>query len=369
MFFERGVKVSVRRTLLAAADVIGSYGAFVLAVLLRLSLPDGLLYVRAHQGTILGSIAIILLVFYVAGMYERQVLTRRRDFLRTPVVAVVISDILIITFFYSQFRLAIGRGILVLASFLVLLESWGVRGLFRMAVGYGWMRRNTLVVGDGPQARDAIALISSHRDAGYRVLGVVYASERPEGAFVEDVPVLGPVAHLKRFVNIYDIETVVVATSLRKERDVLRVLRPVRYAGVQVLDYVALHEELAQEIPLDHIDDEWLMSAAMNSSRIHIRQLKRVMDVSVALAGLLVLSPVFLLAALLVKLSSPGPVIYRQKRLGLDGREYVLLKIRTMVVSAEKDTGPVWSNSRDHRITRVGRFLRKWRIDEIPQLI
>ena len=138
---------------------------------------------------------------------------------------------------------------------------------------------------------------------------------------------------------------------------------------MEILDYAALHEELAQEIPLDHIDDEWLMNAAMNSSVIHIRKIKRVMDTTVAMAGLLLLAPFSLLAAVLIRLDSPGPVLFRQRRAGLDCEPYTLFKFRTMRQDAEAVSGAVWADKYDSRVTRIGRFLRKWRIDEIPQLI
>ena len=111
------------------------------------------------------------------------------------------------------------------------------------------------------------------------------------------------------------------------------------------------------------------MNAAMNCSRIHIRQIKRVMDISVAGVGLILLSGVSLLAAIAVKLSSKGPVLYRQVRSGLDGNEYTLWKFRTMTVNAEAATGAVWASANDSRVTKGGGFLRKWRIDEIPQLV
>ena len=111
------------------------------------------------------------------------------------------------------------------------------------------------------------------------------------------------------------------------------------------------------------------MNAAMNSSVIHIRKIKRIMDFIVALTGLVVTLPVSLLAAFLVKIDSSGPVLYKQRRSGLDGVEYTLLKFRTMRQDAEATSGAVWSRKYDSRVTRVGRFLRKWRIDEIPQLV
>ena len=134
------------------------------------------------------------------------------------------------------------------------------------------------------------------------------------------------------------------------------------------MDYVSLSEELAREIPLAHINDEWLMTAALNSSVLQIRKIKRAMDIAVSLIGLIPGIPVMMVAGALIKLTSPGPVIYRQKRVGLGGESYVLYKLRTMRTDAEKD-GAVWAGQRDARVTRVGYFLRKWRLDEIPQLI
>jgi lipopolysaccharide/colanic/teichoic acid biosynthesis glycosyltransferase len=111
------------------------------------------------------------------------------------------------------------------------------------------------------------------------------------------------------------------------------------------------------------------MSAAMNSSVIHIRKIKRMMDLTVAVTGLLLSLPISLLAALLIRLDSPGPILYRQRRAGLDGRPYTLYKFRTMKHNAEAESGAVWADKFDDRVTRVGKFMRKWRIDEIPQLI
>ena len=149
----------------------------------------------------------------------------------------------------------------------------------------------------------------------------------------------------------------------------MRRLRPVRYRGAAVLDFVTLYERLAHEISIAHIDDAWLFAAAMNSSRFHARWLKRLMDV---VAATLLLVPTLLLvlpfAALAIKLTSKGPVFFRQERLGLGARPFMLLKLRTMRTDAEALTGPIWSADNDPRITPAGRYLRKFRIDELPQL-
>ncbi len=97
--------------------------------------------------------------------------------------------------------------------------------------------------------------------------------------------------------------------------------------------------------------------------------LKRTFDIVVSLFSLIVLSPLFLLIALIIKLTSPGPVFYKQKRVGMDGKEFTMLKFRSMVVDAEKSTGPVWARANDPRVTRIGRLLRRTSLDELPQLI
>ena len=146
-------------------------------------------------------------------------------------------------------------------------------------------------------------------------------------------------------------------------------MRPLRYAGVSLLDYVSLHEQLAGSIPLGHIDDEWFLHAAAHGSAFHLRKLKRILDVAASLAGLVLSFPLSVLAALLVRLDSPGPIFYRQVRTGQNGAPFTLIKFRTMRRDAEAATGAVWAEKFDTRITRTGRFLRATRLDEIPQLL
>lgn len=369
MFFQRSLKMSPRRFVLLAADVVCIGLAIVLSAILRLGPAAGWEYVHEHVPSLAGSGLVFLLVFYAGGMYEQQALKRKGGSVVLPLITTTIGLALIILVFYARFRLHIGRGVLLLAGVFVFLGTWAVRSLYRMAVGRGFLAKNALIVGEGQEAVDVLRLLSGNPDAGYRVFGIVACAKSRPGEFVEGVPILGHMSRLREFTDVYAIETIIVAASLAREHALLRLLRPLRYGGVVILDYIALHEELAQEIPLDHIDDEWLMNAAMNSSVMHIRKIKRVMDVTVAVVGLIVSAPISALAALVVRTDSPGPILYRQRRAGLDGHPYTLYKFRTMRQDAEAQSGAVWADRYDSRITRVGQFLRKWRIDEIPQLI
>ncbi len=369
MLYPRAMKLTARGVSLFVGDALCIAVSIVLAAILRLALSDGLIYLREHMLSLTGSALIFLVVFYIAGMYERQVLVHKKSTFATTFISVGVSLILIILVFYAKFELHIGRGILALAAIFITFTAWGLRTFYTLAAGYGLFTKNTLIVGRREEAESIIQRLSRTEDSGYKVFGIVSSRAHQPGEFISGYPVLGHLESLREFVSVYDIETIIVASSVTREKALLRILRPLRYAGVQILDYVSLWEELAQEIPLDYIDDEWLMHAAMNSSRIHIRKMKRIMDIGVASVGLVLSAPICLVTSILIKFDSRGTVFYRQTRSGLDNKPYTVIKFRTMKQDAEQASGAVWANQTDSRVTRVGYYLRKSRIDEIPQLL
>lgn len=359
----------MRRTALLTGDVCCIVAGIFIASILRLGFDQGFLFFAQHGLTTVGSTAIFLLVFYASGMYERQALTRKDGSYLLPLVAVLIGLSITILVFYARFQLGIGRGILALAGIFIFMTTWAMRYAYRMAAGYGLLSKRTLVVGDGQELEDVVRLVHKTADSGLKLVGCATARRSPVGTFMAGVPVVGTIDKLRDCAEAFEIETIVVATSLAREHSLLRMLRPLRWSGTEVMDYVTLHETLAQEVPIHHINDEWLMNAAMNSSVIHIRKIKRIMDIAVAVAGLALSFPICLIAALLIRLDSPGPIFFRQRRSGLDGHVYTLVKFRTMRQDAEAASGAVWAGRHDNRVTRIGKYFRNWRIDEIPQLI
>ncbi len=371
MLTDRSIKINSQSLVLFISDALCIFASLLLAASFRMnfSLSQGLDYIQQHIPSLTGSAVIFLLVFYISGLYERSSLVYKRNSFAPIALSVLIALIVIIVTFYARYALGIGRGILLLAAVFVFLSTYAVRRLYASAVGRGLFNRNALIVGGGREARSILSLIRGTPGAGYTVYGVVASSKARPGDFIEGIPILGGVDKLREFASAYAIDTILVATSLSREHALLKILRPLRYAGMEIKDYASLYEELAQEIPLDHIDDEWLMHAAMNSSRIHIRKIKRVLDVAAACIGLILSAPISLVAAVAIRLDSPGPIFYRQRRAGLDGQPYTLFKFRSMRADAEQQTGAIWAGKFDARVTRVGAFLRKSRIDEIPQLI
>ncbi len=246
----------------------------------------------------------------------------------------------------------------------------GTRLLYIGATRHGFLGQRCLVIGTRDEARRVIELVQNHPHAGLKILGLIHCDSRQEvvGQFIDEYPVLGTMDALEKFVDLYAIDRLVLAASVDFEPVLLRRLRAFRYRGLALVDFVTLHEEIAQEIPIDHINDEWLFLASTNNSQFHIRRVKRLVDILAAAIGLLLSLPLSLLAAVVIKCTSPGLVLYRQERLGRDSKPFTLMKFRTMRQNAESETGPVWSADDDPRITAVGKWLRKFRIDEIPQL-
>jgi exopolysaccharide biosynthesis polyprenyl glycosylphosphotransferase len=162
-----------------------------------------------------------------------------------------------------------------------------------------------------------------------------------------------------------------MAIANAQNAELIKGLLELKMRGVEVVDMPAFLERATGQIPIKNVEDSWfLFSGGFELlHRTYLQRFKRLIDVVVSLAGLVVALPLMAILALLVKLDSRGPVFYRQERTGQDEKPFLLVKFRSMREDAERGTGPVWASVRDYRVTRVGRWLRLTRLDEIPQFI
>jgi exopolysaccharide biosynthesis polyprenyl glycosylphosphotransferase len=313
-----------------------------------------------------------LLMLYMCGLYD---LTRLNNLLwvaSNTLLAVSLSVLLNLSLFFLLFSFKLGRMALGLFGIFTFLTVVSFRLLYLTATERGLFARRALVLGTGQSLMQAIDLIKAGKHTGLRAVGILsLGDEEQKGAEIEGVPVVGKRNDLAKVMEAQgsSIETLILAANLDQERDLLRDLRPYRYRGFELLDMISLHEELAALIPLRFVDDSWLLRTALQAGHFHIRRVKGVMDFVISVIGLTLFLPFGLIVAILIKLDSHGPVFYRQKRVGRQYHEYYLYKFRTMFEDAESRTGPTWCQENDDRITRVGRWLRKFRIDEVPQLL
>jgi sugar transferase (PEP-CTERM system associated) len=204
---------------------------------------------------------------------------------------------------------------------------------------------------------------------GYKILG--YVDDRPSEAISlnNGFRVLGKSQQLQEIVAVNHASTIVVALTERRGTLPMQAIMDCKLRGVRVEDWPGFYEKLTGKIVVQNLRPSWLIFSDGFTRTRFTRLVKRVFDLVLSILFLAVGWPVFLFVAIAIKLDTPGPVLLRQERVGERGRTFTLLKFRTMVENAETLTGPVWATEKDPRITRVGRWLRKIRLDEFPQIL
>jgi sugar transferase (PEP-CTERM system associated) len=250
----------------------------------------------------------------------------------------------------------------VVLSFVLILAG---RALFKRLVGSNRLRRRVLVVGAGDRAARLEALAGSPH-AGFTITRFVRMTDRPHA--VSQCTSRDELGGLVECVQRDEAEEVVVALEERRGSLPIDDLIAVRLAGIPVTEMSTFLEAETGRVDLDSVSPSWLIfsDGFLGAQRLATIG-KRGFDIVAASAGLLVFSPIILVAGLVVLLTSPGGVFYRQQRVGQGGSPFELVKLRSMRSDAEKD-GAKWAQRNDPRITPVGRFIRLTRIDEMPQL-
>jgi sugar transferase (PEP-CTERM system associated) len=227
--------------------------------------------------------------------------------------------------------------------------------------------QRVVVMGSGRAAQNVLEDVLRYSHSGYEVLGV--ASERHTDA--EDVlgfPVLGHAKELIKLANESPMDMVIVALDEQRGMLPIEELMELKLTGVRVIDNVTFHELFSGKIILESLRPSWFVfTDGFKVDRLRLF-LKRSFDLVSASVGIIFSAPIWMSTVVLIKLTSRGPILYRQERIGRMGEPFLLLKFRSMYTDAEEKSGPVWAAENDSRITPVGRFIRRFRIDEIPQM-
>ncbi|MDW8015928.1 MAG: sugar transferase [Bacteroidia bacterium] len=225
----------------------------------------------------------------------------------------------------------------------------------------------TVIIGGGSRALSVLEeLKRMGPNSGYDVIGYLLPESESNGVLGSQAPYLGSVADLEKVIVKHGVHHVVIATERTDEKTLQTVLAGINGLSVEVHLVPALQDVLGGGVRVGSpIDIPWVTIGPLSPSPWY-ELIKRVIDIFFSACALLFLAPIMAVIAVLVRLSSPGPVIYRQERIGRNGRPFIMYKFRTMYVDAEKG-GPALSREGDPRITPIGRWLRKTRLDELPQ--
>jgi exopolysaccharide biosynthesis polyprenyl glycosylphosphotransferase len=287
------------------------------------------------------------------GLYRPEVCLERRRLVVTAAVAglVAFPVLLLVS---GSFHIGLTRRVIFWLVLVLLVWQAGIlvtHLAFSAVVRRDGMVRRVLILGSERRTLRLAAMLRSRRT---RLFEPVLASS---------LPTLSP-DHLRQ----QRIWGVIVSDQAEAEPTAATLLDS-KLRGARVLSFTAFHERHLGRIDLDSVDAHWLLCAEGFAQGLVTTALKRMLDLLVSLSLLVLTLPVMLVTGLLIKLDSQGPVLYRQQRLGLHGKVFTLCKFRSMRVDAEVGGNPRWAQLQDPRITRVGRFIRPMRIDELPQLI
>lgn len=324
-----------------------------------------------YSGLLILQVASVLFLLFMHRLYHTDRGQSRIDILYSLLSAVSIGMLLSTTLSYLITR---GNSLLTRgAVFYGWLLTVVLVGLGRVVVGRLATKlrqrhpERLLVVGTGEAARMIMQKTVQSPYLGYRLVGFVNGCETSEE--IAGVPVLGAQRNLSSVITEHEIDEVVIALPEASHEDLLDMIQACETAHASVRIFPDLFQIVASEVSIGDLDGLPMLTVRDVALRGWKLTVKRAMDIVVSGLGLIVLSPFVLLTALVIKFDSRGPVLYSQERLGLDGKPFPMLKFRSMRADAESDTGPVMTTEDDPRRTRVGTFLRKTSIDEIPQLI
>ena len=305
---------------------------------------------------------------YLVDLYDFRVTADRRElFVRAPQALGATSLILAVIYFWLP-ELVIGRGVFLLVAVGVVLLVFGWRFAFEWFGARMVPRERLLIVGTAPGAVELARELHNRREFGTHVVGFIDSDPSRVGMPVLNPGVVGTIDDIPSVVRDHGVDRVVVSlTDARGKLPVHRLL-DMKLQGIQFDHLASVYEEHAGKIPVDNLRPSWLIFNSGFRKTATLRFAKRAVDIVAGVGGLVLSAPLMLVVGLAVKLTSRGPALFHQRRVGQDGRPFMVHKFRSMQVDAEAKSGPVWATGSDARVTPIGGILRRTRLDELPQL-
>lgn len=338
-----------------------AYGSFLVAAFILLG-PDASLVLQFENGAnkiLLVTIETILCSYYF-GLYEsRPSPTKVEGYSRLLIVlSIVTLSLALLTYRFPQF--AVGKHVLTFGAALLTISLLAWRAFYEWIISRPSFREPVYILGGGERAEQVMALIAERPELGLEVMNSPGPEVATRQVYEEETAYCH--AHRNR------IGRIIVALRDRRGKLPVRELLDLRLSGMAIEDAKDFLEHASGKIEINDLQPSSIIFSdgfCLNRSNF---VMQRCASIVMAFAVLLVFLPFLPFIALAIRLSSPGPVLFRQERVGLNGQPFMLYKFRSMRSDAEAISGAVWAGKNDPRTTRVGRFLRLTRLDEVPQL-
>jgi sugar transferase (PEP-CTERM system associated) len=356
--------VSTRSLTVFAGELLLIFGSVALAAAVQ-NTPD----LAANLWKIALVTLICQLCLYYNDFYDLTLVHSNRELIVRLLQAAGAASIVLAALYFVAPELMIGNGIFVSALFVFLVAILGWRLAFNSLTGsFKLDEERVLFVGTGVTARKVARQILDQHEFAYRVIGFIDDDASRIGERIVNPAIVGTPADIDRLIAKHRIDRIVVGLSDRRGKLPIEELLRAKMAGICVEDATTTYERVTGKILIDDLRPSWLIfSDGFRVSRL-TRVMKRTIDLFLALVLAILSLPAMLFTALLVMLEDGGPILYRQERVGENGRTFILSKFRSMRKDAEKGGRPIWAKDGDDRVTRVGRVIRKTRLDELPQL-
>ena len=365
-------RVRVRTLALIVIEHLLIVFAIAAAVLIRFGVARALIHLG--EGGVLWRASLIAAVLQVSlhycDLYDMRTVSDRRGLIVGLIQALGASSLILAMLYYWLPSLVIGRGVFVIASTFIVALVAGWRIAFEwLAVRVGPGER-LLIVGTG-DASVALAreLFDRRRELGVEIAGFVDPDPKRVGLPLINPGIVGTIADIPRITRASRIDRVVVSLADARGKLPMDELLNIKLTdGVRFDHLASVYEEYTGRIAVENLRPSWLIFSEGFRKRRWVAAVKRMVDLVLATIGLVLAAPFLLIVAMAIRLTSPGAAFYSQQRVGCGGQAFTIYKLRSMRADAEKATGAVWSHAGDPRVTSMGRFLRRTRLDELPQL-
>lgn len=362
------IQLSKKKYLLIVGDIFVFLFSLWLTLLIRYY-DFGLQTWQNHIGPFALIFVFWLIIFYIDDLYDLNFGRLQISLISRLVRDSIISGIIAVVFFYfatdKLFSIRPQRVLLIdLAITVILLYLW--RLLFSYLVKNKVTTENTLFIGYNPACQEVIEQIKSNPALGYKVKTIISLDQKI--STFSEIELISTFDNLKDICRERKIKTVIFAINPRDYPELIKSMFSCLELQINFYDIASFYEKITGKIPVKTIEQMWFLENLTHAKNSLTENTKRILDIILSFIIISISLPFFPFVYLAIKISSPGPLFFKQFRVGKNGKIFTIIKFRSMVVNAENN-GPQWAQKEDPRVTKIGKILRKTRIDEIPQLI
>ncbi|OHB17222.1 MAG: hypothetical protein A2913_00195 [Parcubacteria group bacterium RIFCSPLOWO2_01_FULL_40_65] len=357
----------MKRFFLFLGDILILYSSLYITLLIRYG-TDFNQQISIHLIPFSFLFIFWIIIFYIAGLYELNFAKNSPEFYSSLYTSIAISAAISVLFFYiiPDIQIAPRRNLLIyIGVFFGLISLW--RWLYNKVLGKTF-KNNTIIVGFNQLAYDLAKFLNRNPQYGYSLKYALDISQQAAFSFQNvDFRQVRGAKDIEKIIEHEHINTIILSPESYRLPDIIDVFYKAGKRNIQFVNLASAYEKIIKKVPLEAINQLWFLENISRGEKKLYELLKNTLDISLAIIGGIIVMILFPFIALAIKFESKGPIFYKQIRVGQGGKTFQVIKFRTMVENAEQN-GAVWAQKNDPRVTKLGRFLRKTRLDELPQV-